>query len=179
VRPNLPLTIEPSVCGGDAAFCQITLTACFIFGRPFVKRFALCYRTVVLSSVYLSCPVCGVGVLWPNGCMDQDETWRGGRSRPRPQYVEWGPSSPKKGHSPQFLAHVYCVQTAGWIKIPLGTEVGLSPGDIVLDGAQLPPPKKGTRRQFSAHVYCGQTVAHLSYCWALVGLFYADLCTFP
>jgi len=21
-------TIEPSVCGGDAAFCQITLTAC-------------------------------------------------------------------------------------------------------------------------------------------------------
>jgi len=26
------------------------------------------------------------------------------------------------------------VQTAGWIKIPLGTEVDLSPGDIVLDG---------------------------------------------
>jgi len=26
------------------------------------KRFALCYGTVVLS-----CPVCDVGVLWPNG----------------------------------------------------------------------------------------------------------------
>jgi len=28
---------------------------------------------------------------------------------------------------------VYCGQTVGWIKMPLGTEVGLSPGDIVLD----------------------------------------------
>ena len=41
-----------------------------IFGRPFVKRFALCYRTVVLSV----CPVFDVGVLWPNGWTDQDET---------------------------------------------------------------------------------------------------------
>jgi len=42
------------------------------FGRAFVKRFALCCRTVVLS-VCLS--VCNVGVLWPNSWMDQDETW--------------------------------------------------------------------------------------------------------
>ena len=27
--------------------------------------------------------------------------------------------------------------------MPLGTEVGLSPGDIVLDGTQLSPQKKG------------------------------------
>ena len=27
--------------------------------------------------------------------------------------------------------------------MPLGTEVGLGPDDIVLDGAQLPPPEKG------------------------------------
>jgi len=26
---------------------------------------------------------------------------------------------------------VYCGQMVGWIKMPLGTEVGLSPGDIV------------------------------------------------
>jgi len=46
----------------------------------------------------------------------------------------------KKGTAPstQFLAHVYCGQTAVWIKIPLGTEVNLSPGDVVLDGSQLP-----------------------------------------
>ena len=73
---------------------------------------------------------------------------------------------PRKGHSiPHVSAHVCRGQTAGWIKIPLGTEVGLVPGHIVLDGAQLPPKKKkGERPQFSAHVYCGQTVAHLSYC---------------
>ena len=40
----------------------------------------------------------------------------------------------KKAHSTQFLAHVYCGQTAGWMKTPLGTEVDLGPGHIVLDG---------------------------------------------
>jgi len=34
---------------------------------------------------------------------------------------------------PQFLVHVYCGQTARWINMLLGTEVGLSAGDIVLD----------------------------------------------
>jgi len=29
---------------------------------------------------------------------------------------------------------VYCGQTAGWIKMPLDTDVGLCPGDSVLDG---------------------------------------------
>jgi len=27
---HLPNTIEPSVCGGDVALCQITLTTCFL-----------------------------------------------------------------------------------------------------------------------------------------------------
>jgi len=54
--------------------------------------------------------------------------------------------------------------------MPLVMEVGLGPGDIVLDGHQGFPLQKGgtALSQFSAHVYCGQTVAHLSYCWALV-----------
>jgi len=42
--------------------------------------------------------------------------------------------------------------------MPLGTEVGLGPGDFVLDGdpAYTPPKKKGDiAPQFSAHVYCG------------------------
>ena len=46
---------------------------------------------------------------------------------------------PKRGQSPQFLAHVYCGQMAGWIKMPLGMEVTLSPGDFVLDGDQAHP----------------------------------------
>jgi len=39
---------------------------------------------------------------------------------------------------------VYCGQTAGWIKMPLGTEVGLSTGDIVLDGDPAHPTETGT-----------------------------------
>jgi len=51
------------------------------------------------------------------------------------------PASPrKKGTAPtQFLAHVYCGQTAEWIKLPLGMEVGLGPGDVVLDGVAASP----------------------------------------
>jgi len=54
------------------------------------------------------------------------------------------PLSPKKGQSPHFLAHVYCTQTARWIKMPLGMEVGLDPSDIVLDGDPAPLPKNGS-----------------------------------
>jgi len=49
------------------------------------------------------------------------------------------------GAPPQFSAHVYCGQTAGWIKMPLGTEVGLDLGDIVLDRDPAPPSLKRGR----------------------------------
>ena len=39
-----------------------------------------------------------------------------------------------KGAQLQFLANVRCGQTAGWMKTPLGTEVDLGAGHIVLDG---------------------------------------------
>ena len=41
--------------------------------------------------------------------------------------------------APDFLAHVYCHQTAGWIKMPFGVEVRLVPDHIVLDGNPAPP----------------------------------------
>jgi len=113
---------------------------CPIFWRPFLKRFALCYRTVICLSVL---SLCDVGVLWPNGLMDQDETWHGGRPQPRSHCVRWGPSSQKRDTAPyprpQFSAYVCCGQTSGWIKIPLGTEVDLGPGHIVLAGDIAPP----------------------------------------
>jgi len=62
--------------------------------------------------------------------------------------VRWGPSySPPtpKGPSPtQFSVHIYCGQTAAWIKIPVGTEVGLSLRNIVFDVDSATPRKKGT-----------------------------------
>jgi len=57
--------------------------------------------------------------------------------------VRLGPSSPQKGaQPPPFSAHVYYGQTAGWIKMPLGKEVSLGPGDFVPDGDPAPPPQK-------------------------------------
>jgi len=40
--------------------------------------------------------------------------------------------------------------------MPLGTEIGLGPGDIVLDRDPAVPPKRRHIPQFSAHVYCAQ-----------------------
>jgi len=50
----------------------------------------------------------------------------------------------KRGTSPppHFSEPMYCGQTAGWIKMPLGTEVDLGLGHIVLDGDQVAPPKE-------------------------------------
>ena len=95
--------------------------------------------------------------LWPNGWMHQDATRYGGRPQPRRLCVRWGPSPiPKKGRSPQFSAHVYWGQTAAWIKMPLGTEIGLGLRDSVRwDPA--PTPLKEHSPQFSAIVGCGQT----------------------
>jgi len=42
--------------------------------------------------------------------------------------------------------------------MPLGMDVGFSPGDFVLDEGPVSLPKKGAESpKFSAHVYCGQT----------------------
>ena len=49
---------------------------------------------------------------WPNGWMDQDAIWYGGRSQPRPHCVRYGPAPPESGTAPSlFSAHVYCGQT--------------------------------------------------------------------
>ena len=70
---------------------------------------------------------------------------------------------PKKGQSPQFLAHVYCGETAGWIKTPLGTEVDLGPGHFVLDGFPA-IGERGTADPCFRLMPIVATVAHLSYC---------------
>jgi len=69
---------------------------------------------------------------------------------------------PKKGGRappPEFSAHLYCGQTAGCIKMPLGMEVGFSLGDCVRWEPSPLPQKGRSPTQFSAHVYSGQTAA--------------------
>ena len=65
-----------------------------------------------------------------------------------PGHIDVGLSYPERGTVPPISAHVRCSQTAGWIKMPLGMEVVLAPGDFVLDGTQLPLPKKGQAPNF-------------------------------
>jgi len=116
-----------------------------VFGRLFVKRFALCYRSVVLS-VCLSVMFvhCGqtvgriktklgmqVGLGACHIALDGD---------PAPP--------PPKGHSPQFSAHICCGQMAAWIKMPLGMELGLGPGDLCVRWRpRCPLPKRGADPQ--------------------------------
>jgi len=83
----------------------------------------------------------------------------------QPYCVRWGTQlSLKRDTARQFLTDIYCGQTAGWIKIPLGTKVGLSQGHTVLDGEPAPPQKKGHSPKISAHVYCSQWSPILSIC---------------
>ena len=108
--------------------------------------------------------------------MDQDESWHAGRPRPWQHCVRWGLRG-FGAQPPKFSAHVYCAQTAGWIKMPLGMEVGLNPSDIMLDGDPAPLPQKGHSPQFLAHVYCAQTAAWIKMKLGIeVGLDLATLC---
>ena len=75
--------------------------------------------------------------------MDQDGTWQLGRPQLRGLCVRWGPSCPLKKCTGAPSPIVYCGQTTGWIKMALGTEVGLGPGHIVLDGDPAPLQKNG------------------------------------
>jgi len=91
--------ICPSVCyvssiwlGGLDGTTHFRSFSSSLFGRPFVTRFA--FAIGPLSVCVSLCLSCNVGVLWPNGWMDQDATWYGGRPWPTPHCVRWGPTSP-------------------------------------------------------------------------------------
>ena len=71
----------------------------------------------------------------------------------------------KREQSPQFSADVCCGQTAGRIEMPFGTDVGLGPDHIVLDGDPAPPAKGAQQPPPSFRpMSIVATVAHLSYC---------------
>ena len=59
----------------------------------------------------------GPYLLRPNGCMDQDVTWYGGRPRPRQLCVRWGPRSPspKGGQSPRQIFGPCLLRPNGWM----------------------------------------------------------------
>jgi len=56
--------------------------------------------------------------------------------------LDGDPTPREKGTAPSLFPHVYCGQTAGWIKMPIGTEVELGPGHIAFDGDRTPATRK-------------------------------------
>ena len=72
--------------------------------------------------------------------------------------------SQKRGTVPQFLVHVYCGQTAGWMKTPVGTEVDLGPGHIVLDWVRALQERGTVALPSFRPMSIVAMVAHLSYC---------------
>ena len=75
--------------------------------------------------------------------------------------LDGNPAPPRKGAQQlPHSVHVYCSQTALWIKMKLGMYmyVGLGLRQIVLNGDPAPLPQRGTTPpQLSAHACCGQT----------------------
>ena len=124
------IAVHPPHSAENSVHVGLAIT---VFGRPFVKRFALCYQSVCLSVTLI---YCGQTV---------------GRIKMKlGMQVGLGPGHPVP-HPPkgadcgatQFLAHICCGQMAAWIKMPLGMELGLGQGDFVLDGDSAPPLQKG------------------------------------
>ena len=80
--------------------------------------------------------------------------------------IDGDPDTPEKGHANHhpILAHVYCGQTAGWMKTPLGMEVDLSPSHIVLDVVSALRETTTAALPSFWPMSIVATVAHLSYC---------------
>ena len=121
------------------------------FGRPFVKRFALCYLTVVCPVVSVCLPVLSVTFVHCDQTVGLIKMKLGRQVGLGPGHIVlgWDPApSPKWAQPlPQFSAHICCCQMAAWIKMSLGMKVGLGPGDFVLDGDPIAPPQKGADPQ--------------------------------
>jgi len=125
-----------------------------LFGRPFVKRFALYYQTVVCLAV-LSCLSClsvclSVTLVYCGQTVGWIKVKLGKQVGLGPGHIvlDADPALlPQRGTAFQFSTHICCGQMAGWIKMPLRTDIGLGPGHIVLDADSAPPPR-GTAPNF-------------------------------
>jgi len=114
--------------------------------RPRPRRLCVRWRSRFPSPKGDGAPqIFGPCLLRPNGLMNEAGTWHGGRLQPRRLCVRWGPSPlpPKRGGA--SLPVFGCGQTARCIKMPLGIDVGLSPGDFVLDGDPVFPTQQRGR----------------------------------
>ena len=127
-----------------------------IFGRPFVKRFALCYQTVVcpvLSCLSVTFVHCGQTV----GRIEKKLGVQVGLG-PGHIVLDGDPAPPPpKGHSPPIFGP-YLLQPNGCMDQDV-TWYGTRPRPrrLCIRWRPRSPSQKGGSPQFPAYVYCGQT----------------------
>jgi len=116
-----------------------------VFGRPFIKQFALCYQTVVLSSclVCLSVlSVCDIGVLWQT--VGWNKIKLGMEVGLGPGHnVTWRPNAPQRPQPP--IIGLYLLWTNGWMDQNATWYGGRhQPKRHCVRWGPSSPPKKGT-----------------------------------
>jgi len=116
-----------------------------ILGRPFVKRFAICYQTVISLS---DCPVLSVTLVHCGQTVGWIKMKLGMQVGLAPGHIVLdarGPSfTSPKGHSPTIFGP-YALWSNGWMHQDATwyREIGVGQSDTVLDGDQAPLPKGG------------------------------------
>jgi len=120
-------------------------------------------------SVLSVCPVNNVGVLWPNGWTDQDETWRAGRPWPWPHCVRWRSSLPSpKGAQPPIFGSCL-LWSNGWMDQDATWWEGRPrPRPHCVTWGPSSPPIGAQPPIFGPCLLWPNGRTHLSYCWALV-----------
>ena len=108
-KGHRPQFLAHVCCGQTAGFIKMPLRTEIGLGpRPH------CVRWGPSPSKKGHTPNFGPCLFWPNGWMDQDATWYGGRPQPSRHCVRWGASSPYQGVlHPHFSAHVYAKRLDG------------------------------------------------------------------
>jgi len=92
-----------------------------IFGRPFVKRFILCYQTFVCPVLSVTLVYCGQMVGWIKMKLGMQVG-----VNPRHTVLDGDPAPPpQKGAEHRPIFGTFLSSPNSWIKMPLGTEVGL------------------------------------------------------
>jgi len=111
-------------------------------------------------------PLFGTCLLWPNGCMDQDATWYGGRPRPTRHCVRCGPRySQKKGHTHSHpIFGPYLLWPNGWMDEDAAWYESRSRPRPHCTRLGPNSRERGTSAPSFRPMSIVATVAHLSYC---------------
>ena len=117
----LPKFLAYVYCGQTVGWIKMKLGAQVGLGPG---QIVLDRDPVTRPQIGHSPPILGTYLLWLNGWIDQDATWYGGRPRPRPHCVTWGPSSPfpnKKGAQPPIFGPCLLWPNGCPSQLPLST----------------------------------------------------------